>query len=361
MKPGDTVRIELSVGSIGQLQNSVKSFYDNINATINSLQNTKKRINNLPGGAQILQQAVNQLDNRIYMEEHKRDAIVRQNRQIATFIDNTVDVDVRVSRILDQNQRQFFNDYSWLKPVYEKEKSWVEKRLDDIRKFWKNTKEAVSKAINSVISFVKEHADEIIIGTTLIIIGAVVVAVTGGTAAAFIPAVLAGLKTAALSAVISGAIDGVVSLITGDDFFKAFGDGLASGYMFGGILSGISLTFSSLLRYSSFVDKIPKNKTIGPFKLWSPNNLNNPNIGGTAIKYGKTYRLDFDVNITEKAFEPLKSHLFHTHITYNDFNKLPSIIRNQKWLFVPARRDVHVRLIPITVPIISNLFRNREK
>ena len=36
--------------------------------------------------------------------------------------------------------------------------------------------------------------------------------------------------------------------------------------------------------------------------------------------------------------------LFHTHITKELFNSLPKVMQNIKWLFDPAKRDVHVRL-----------------
>lgn len=157
------MRIELyafGMGSIAHLQNSVRSLYEDINVTINSLQSAKNRINNLPGGAQTLQQAINQLDNRIRMESQKQNDIVNFNRRTAEFIEHAVDVDLQVSRILNQNQKQFFYDYSWLKPVTVIEKSWWEKRADDIGRFWKGTKETVSNAIKGISSFAREHALE---------------------------------------------------------------------------------------------------------------------------------------------------------------------------------------------------------
>ena len=84
-------------------------------------------------------------------------------------------------------------------------------------------------------------------------------------------------------------------------------------------------------------------KTLGKIKIWSPNGLNNPNSGGTLFKIGKTFRLDFEAG----------KQLFHTHITYNLYNSMPNFMKSTKWIFDPAKRDVHVRLTSILGGVIG--------
>ncbi len=97
---------------------------------------------------------------------------------------------------------------------------------------------------------------KITIGVAAIAIGVVVTAATGGAAA---PALIAGVKTAlvvgAISAGTSAATTAVTSAIKGDDIktiAKRVGnaaiDGFCDGFMTGGIMSGASMTYGSLLK-----------------------------------------------------------------------------------------------------------------
>ena len=45
--------------------------------------------------------------------------------------------------------------------------------------------------------------------------------------------------------------------------------------------------------------------------------------------------------------------LFHTHITYNLYNSMPNFMKSTKWIFDPAKRDVHVRLTSILGGVIG--------
>ena len=147
-------------------------------------------------------------------------------------------------------------------------------------------------------------------------------------------ALLAGLKYAVIVGLISGGISAgtsvVGSIINSDNFGAAFlkaldsfGDGFASGFMFGGIMAGGSMTISSGF-------KIAANKlgaktgrrggigTEGVFKILSPDRIAfDGNSGGTLFKIGKTFRVDFDTRILMggKHINPLKlANFMHMHL-----------------------------------------------
>ena len=100
---------------------------------------------------------------------------------------------------------------------------------------------------------------KIAIGLAAVAVGATVVALTGGTAAAFVPALVAGVKAAAISGAIGatvGAGTSVVSHRVSTGSWKGSGkaalsgavDGFADGFMTGGIMAGAGMTAGSLLK-----------------------------------------------------------------------------------------------------------------
>ena len=347
------MRIELfsnGNGSIASFQKSLSNLHSDINTTIDSLRGVQKKMNNISGGIGNLSEAVANIQSRITAEENKLAAVERLSQKNSTFINNTLTTDAQVANLVNQNQKKFFNKYTRLRPSVEEEKSWWERFVDGWNDFWGDVGETVKNVLHGIIEYAKEHAVEFIIGTVAIVVGAAIIALTGGAAAAFVPALLAGLKAAAISALISGAISSVMALIEGGDILEAFGDGLASGFKWGGYLVCASSAIAGALKLSSrcgFTGIV-----IGKIKIWSPNSANNPNVGGTVFKVGKTFRIDFDVNIAEVA----RTQFFHTHITKAAYENMPSIFKGMTWIFDPTKKgDVHVRLIPIVAPIISNL------
>ncbi len=97
---------------------------------------------------------------------------------------------------------------------------------------------------------------KVAIGVAAIAVGVIATVATGGAAA---PALVAGVKTAlvvgAISAGTSAATTAVTSVINGDDIktlAKKVGnsaiDGFCDGFMTGGIMSGASMTYGSLLK-----------------------------------------------------------------------------------------------------------------
>ena len=242
------MRIEIlsnGSGSISSLQNGLSNLHTDIGATIDSLRGAQRKLNNITGGVGNLSGAVSSLQARINNEELKLASVQNFAQKTSTFISNTISTDAQVASLVAQNQEKFFDRYTWLRPNV-KEKSWWEKFVDGWNDFWGDVGEALKSAFEGIVEFVKEHAVELIIGAVAIVVGAAIIALTGGAAAAFIPALLAGLKAAAISALVGGAISGVIALLTGGDFLSAFGDGLAQGFMLGGIFFAISSSISAI-------------------------------------------------------------------------------------------------------------------
>lgn len=347
------MRIELfSSGSmsVSAFQKGLSDFHSDINSTIDSLRGVQRKLNNISGGVGNLTGALSDIKMRINTEENKVSSVENVSQKTNIFISNTVVTDIQVANLVNQNQEKFFNTYTWLRPTVQEEKSWWEKFVDGWNDFWGNVGDAVKNALDSIIKYVKEHAVEYIIGLVAVVIGAAIIALTGGAAAMFIPALLAGLKAASVAALISGAISSFLALIEGGNVLEAFGDGLASGFKWGGIFSFASSAIAGALKISSRCGLTET--VIGKIKLWSPNSATNPNIGGTMFKFGKTFRIDFEVNTVNFA----KTQFFHTHITKAAYENMPTIFKGMTWIFDPAKRSVHVRLIPIVAPIVSNLF-----
>lgn len=107
-------------------------------------------------------------------------------------------------------------------------------------------------------------ATKLVVGIAAVAVGAIVMAATAGTAAAFIPAAVAGLKCAvvagAASAATNVAMEAVETIVEGgtmaefaDDALTAARDGFVDGFMVGGITAGISMAASKpLMRSDGF-------------------------------------------------------------------------------------------------------------
>lgn len=245
------MRIEIfaSGGSILALQQGLDSLHSDIGSTIESLRRTDRKLNNITNGLGNLSGASNNIQTRIRMEETRQAAVEQLSRRTSTFLSNVVCIDTQVSNLVVQNQEKFFRSHEWLRPTAATGTSWWEQRVQDWNNFWSAAGDALRSAWDGVVNFVKEHAVELIIGAVATVVGAALIAFTGGTAAAFIPALLAGLKAATTAALVSGAISSVIALFTGEDILKAFGDGLASGFMFG----GIGYMFKGIFAFIKFV------------------------------------------------------------------------------------------------------------
>ena len=223
-----------------RLQDGFSSLRADIGATIDSLQSVSRGLNGINGGVGNLSDAIDTLRVRIGAEEARLAALEKVSRRTDAFLSDTVQTDARVASMLAENQERFFSQCTWLRPVAAEEKSWWEQRVDDWTSFWGDVGDTLKTALDGVISFVREHAMEFAVGAAAVVVGAGLIALTGGTTAAFLPALFGGLKAAAVSAAIGGTVSAAAAAFTGGDVLSSFGDGLASGFMWGGVFFAAS-------------------------------------------------------------------------------------------------------------------------
>ena len=255
-----------------------------------------------------------QAQNAEKREETKQGALTTGYDKLETLISDINIIDNKSASKIQTLKNDFYAQYSYLKPECEK-----------------STKEKIKDKWEGVKSWCKEHWVEILVGVTLIVIGALITVFTAGTGtgfwAAFGAAFLGGLKTAIITGLVSGGINVAcnigVTLLKGEklnfsNIMDAFGDGLASGFMFGGIMAGVSMTVSSVFRIaaSNGVPTGPaKNFKLG--RRTYPDNLN-PQGGGTIWNFAKSkkapgFRFDVDIRTLKDGFLP---NYFHLHLPF---------------------------------------------
>lgn len=309
------MRIEIfadGTGTVSQLQGGLSTLQSSICATIESLRAVNQKMSNLSGGLGNLSSAYQNVQSRIFKEESRLTSVERVLRTSTTFLNNVVSTDSRVAKLVNQNQEKFFETHHWLRPVVVEEKSWWEQRVEDWNNFWSTAGEVLKSTLDGILSWVKEHAVEIIIGAVAIVVGAVLTALTGG---AFLAALVVGLKAAAISAMISGAINASVAVLSGGDILESFGDGLASGFMFGGLFSGISMIASSGIRLAlakspRFASKLLSNGKISEFVLKRivPAGAKNTFVSSANIADGYKYNLQMNRIFGKSSVLEIKWH-----------------------------------------------------
>ena len=224
--------------SVSLLRSRIKTLKSDINDTISQLKRINNGLSNINGPVNNnILSATNGINARIHSEEQKKNAISEIDRMIKTFVDNAVAIDKSIAQKIKQNEHAFYNKYPWHKPsILPRKKSW-ENPFEYGRAFLRYIGNKLKDAWTGIVSFVKEHAVELIIGTVFVAIAILLTFLSGGT---FLAAVFAVFKSVGISMLVNSAISSSIALITGGDVKKAFFDGLASGYMFGAIFASLS-------------------------------------------------------------------------------------------------------------------------
>ena len=162
-------------------------------------------------------------------------------------------------------------------------------------------------------------ATKVIVGAVAIAASVAVVALTGGGAAAAVPALLSSLKVATTSAATGAAIGAIghrVSTGKWKGWKKAAVEGAADGFMWGGITAGV--TNVSLALDHMHINKIGRNKAV-----------NNHKKGYLGLRYGK---LRDSGNISYKTFELHSPHIGRSHPFWH-WQLSPGYFKDGKWHF----------------------------
>lgn len=233
------MHIEISAGglsggiAVASFQNGMKKYISGTDGMISSFKAVKTKTYNLNGGGpgQHLSGAMEDISQRIRTEENRKRGAETVQEKSNSFLDLAVRVDKSVANMVKQDRKELYGQYPGLKPS---PGQWVKDRLSDAwnwlcktgkdianaaDKAWNAVKDTVKKAWDSIVTFYEEHKELIgkIVGTVLIVVGAVAaiaaVIATGGLALA--PLIGAGLAALGISATTAASIAAVVSAVVG--------------------------------------------------------------------------------------------------------------------------------------------------
>ena len=237
-----TLGFTKGVGGYGNIATAFTSAKTSSSKMVDSL-NSLRRSLDVAAVSTNVDTAIQHTDNAGYREKEKKSAISLAYRKMEQLFEDVGKVDNETAGIITKLKKGFYHKYRYLKP--ECEKGLLEKTADHLWNRVCQIGSAIEKVFTVVGKWLKDHWVELLVGVLLIAAAAVLMVLTGG-AASFGAAFLAGLVKAAIGAAISGAISGTVTYVgarasgcSPKEAFscaaKAFGDGLASGFLSGGI------------------------------------------------------------------------------------------------------------------------------
>lgn len=293
-------------GLFQEVKKSVTDYKSELSLLKKKSMQINQRVCDLSGTISWVQTSTQTQDEKIASLE-----ILKKNSE--QYMEDAVRVDNDVADAIRRSKNEFYDQYNYLKPEFEKTE-------------W----DKFCQTLDGAGEWCRKHWKEIVIGLVCIVVGAVLTALTGGVFAA---AFLAGLKAAVISAVISGVISMSISLVSsginGDcmgtmiaKMLNGFGDGFASGFLFGGIMAGASMVISSGFKATAKLGVLTGRKggigKDGIFKVLSPDQIaRDGNGGGTLFKIGKIFRIDFDTRILMDigSINPFKlANFMHMHM-----------------------------------------------
>ena len=202
---------------INKAKTSVKSYKSD-------LKSLKSKVLSIDESICDVDDVISSIKSSTKTQEDKIETLENLKQDINDFISDVVRIDGDAADAINKSKDDFYDKYEYLKP--ECEKSGWEKFKDGCKK---------------VGEWCKEHWKELIIGAICIVIGAVLTVFSGGT---FLAGLAACFGKAILTATVFGAISVGFSALaskildrpfTFNDALSAFGDGFASGFMFGGL------------------------------------------------------------------------------------------------------------------------------
>ena len=197
------MRIEINAGGLGgsiaisEFQSDISKFISNVDSVISSFKTVKNEIYDVNGGTTNLQEALDNVEARINLEEEKKESAQKVQRKAENFLDLVVRIDKQVAEAVNKNKEAFYKTNPWLRPPtsVDPDKVWYEQAWDwlcgtaeeiakDVKAAWEWTKDTLKKAWDGLVDFYNEHKK--LIDTILIVVGAVAaiaaVVVSGGGA-----------------------------------------------------------------------------------------------------------------------------------------------------------------------------------
>ena len=216
--------ITLYASKINQMPSLINDAKKAVKEYKSDLKSLKSKVLKIDSGICNVDDVISSIKSSTQTQGDKIDALDKLKKDVNEFVSEVVRTDGDAADAINKSKDDFYDEYYYLKP--ECEKSGWEKFKDGCKK---------------IGEWCKEHWKELVIGAICIVIGAVLTVLSGGT-------FLAGLAVCFGKAILTATIFGAISVgfsalaskildqpFTFNDALSAFGDGFASGFMFGGL------------------------------------------------------------------------------------------------------------------------------
>ena len=216
--------ITLYASKINQMPNLINDAKKAVKEYKSDLKSLKTKVLTIDNSVCNVDDVIDSIKSSTQTQGDKIDALDKLKKDVNEFVSEVVRTDGDAADAINKSKDDFYDEYYYLKP--ECEKSGWEKFKDGCKK---------------IGEWCKEHWKELVIGAICIVIGAVLTVLSGGT---FLAGLAVCFGKAILTATIFGAISAGFSALaskildqpfTFNDALSAFGDGFASGFMFGGL------------------------------------------------------------------------------------------------------------------------------
>lgn len=234
------MRIEISAGglsgaiSVAEYESNMSSFIKDADSIISAFQTVSNSIASLNGGIGDLQDAFDDITERIEIEETNKQNALEVQQKTSDFIELAMRVDREVADLVDQNKEEFYQVNPWLRPAKD-DTPWYEKALQFLFDTAKDIVEGIiaftlwkasilKNLYNGIISFYEEHKK--VIDTILIVVGVLITIATvvAGGGWALVPFLINVLKIApllalkissiiAVGAVVTSVISGLINIV----------------------------------------------------------------------------------------------------------------------------------------------------
>ena len=245
---GNTLSGRLGAGSYYGLGHSFSNARSSTSNLSNQLSNLRNKMDAVSTSTAVDNSQIVKAGNR---ENSKSSALTCGYGKLDLLVSNVGVVDNKTATEVERLKKDFYKKYNYLKPNKDKNVwDWIKDGAGSLWDGLCKIGDAIKKVALCVGNWLKKHWKELLIGLAFIVVGALITVFTGGTGtafwAAFGAALLKGLATAAIAGAIGGAISGTVTYVGArasgqsraeafSSAANAFGDGLASGFMTGGI------------------------------------------------------------------------------------------------------------------------------
>ena len=216
--------ITLYASKINQMPSLINDAKKAVKEYKSDLKSLKSKVLTIDGSVCNVDEIISSIKSSSQTQEDKIEALDKLKEDVNEFVSDVVRIDGDAADAINKSKDDFYDEYYYLKPECEKS-------------VWEHIKDGCKK----IGEWCKKHWKELVIGAICIVIGAVLTVLSGGT-------FLAGLAVCFGKAILTATIFGAISVgfsalaskildqpFTFSDALSAFGDGFASGFMFGGL------------------------------------------------------------------------------------------------------------------------------